>query len=55
MAGLTSLPEVLDLVGDLDDGPGDNTARERFRRYLENDVDNIGHPRLCEGVFVGFR
>ena len=45
----TTLSEVLDLVGKLDDTPGDDTARERFRRYFtRNLVTPVGH-----GLFKG--
>jgi hypothetical protein len=36
------LSEVLDLVGTLDDSPGDDTPRERFRRYLRQKVTSVG-------------
>ncbi len=36
------LNEVLDLVGTLDDSPGEDTARERFRRYLQGKVTSVG-------------
>lgn len=36
------LNEVLDLVGTLDDSPGEDTARERFRRYLREKVTSVG-------------
>jgi len=41
----TTLSEVLDLVGKLDDTPGDETARERFRRYLSKNVQDAGQIR----------
>jgi hypothetical protein len=40
-----SLDQILDLVGPLDDAGGDNTPRERFRRYLANSVSTIGAVR----------
>ncbi|MFW6116495.1 MAG: EVE domain-containing protein, partial [bacterium] len=36
------LNEVLDLVGTLDDSPGEDTARERFRSYLKRKVTSVG-------------
>jgi len=36
---------ILDLVGTLDDSPGDETARERFRNYLAREVEDVGHTR----------
>jgi len=36
------LNEVLDLVGTLDDSPGDDTPRERFRTYLRKKVTSVG-------------
>lgn len=40
-----SLDVILDLVGSLDDTPGEDTARERFRNYLTREVDEVGHVR----------
>lgn len=40
-----SLDVILDLVGKLDDSPGDDTARERFRNFLEREVEDVGHAR----------
>jgi len=40
-----SLDVILDLVGTLDDSPGDETARERFRNYLAREVEDVGHTR----------
>jgi hypothetical protein len=40
-----SLDEVLGLVGPLDDSPGDETARERFRRFLKSNVNEVGQVR----------
>jgi hypothetical protein len=40
-----SLEEILRLVGPLDDSPGDDTARERFRRFLKNNVKEVGQIR----------
>lgn len=42
---LHTLPTTLDLVGKLDDSPGDDTARERFRRFLRKNVVEIGQIR----------
>lgn len=39
------LAQILELVGALDDTPGDNTARARFRRYLAESVTTIGSVR----------
>lgn len=33
-----TLQQILSLVGTLDDSPGDDTPRERFRRYLKENV-----------------
>jgi hypothetical protein len=41
----SSLDVILDLVGTLDDTPGENTARERFRNHLSRKVDEVGHVR----------
>lgn len=40
-----SLDVILDLVGKLDDSPGDDTARERFRDFLGREVEDVGHAR----------
>lgn len=40
-----SLKVILDLVGRLDDSPGKGTARVRFRKYLEREVEDVGHAR----------
>jgi hypothetical protein len=42
---ILSLEQILDLVGPLDDTLGENTPRERFRRYLANSVRTIGAVR----------
>jgi hypothetical protein len=39
------LSDLLALVGPLDDSPGDETARERFRRFLKNNVKEVGQIR----------
>jgi hypothetical protein len=36
---------ILDLVGSLDDAPGDNTARVRFRTYLATGLTELGSIR----------
>lgn len=40
-----TLTEILELVGPLDDTPGDHTARERFRAYLLKSVTTVGALR----------
>ncbi len=40
-----TLKEILDLVGKLDDSPGEDTGRERFRRHLMSNVTEIGQIR----------
>jgi len=40
-----TLAEILDLVGKLDDSPGDDTGRERFRRYLGKHLLTPGQVR----------
>lgn len=40
-----TLEQILGLVGTLDDSPGDDTARERFRFYLRNSLGSIGDVR----------
>jgi len=37
-----SLEDILDLVGNLDDSSGDDSPRERFRRYLKTRVTETG-------------
>jgi hypothetical protein len=37
--------EILGLVGKLDDTPGDETSRERFRRFLEENISEVGQIR----------
>ena len=36
-----TLNQILDLVGPLDDSAGADTPRERFRRFLTNNVLNV--------------
>jgi len=40
-----SLSQILALVGKLDDSPGEETARERFRRFLKENVLEVGQVR----------
>jgi hypothetical protein len=40
-----TLKQILDLVGKLDDSPGDETPRERFRRFLKENVKEVGQVR----------
>jgi len=40
-----SLNEILDLVGPLDDSAGEDTPRERFRRFLRKNVHEVGEVR----------
>ena len=42
---ISTLQEVLDLVGTLDDTPGENSSRERFRNYLTRSTQTIGAVR----------
>jgi hypothetical protein len=37
--------QILDLVGKLDDSPGDDTPRERFRRFLKDNILEVGQIR----------
>ena len=39
------LDEILDLAGSLDDSPGANTPRQRFRDFLANNVTEVGQVR----------
>lgn len=39
------LDELLDLVKPLDDSPGEETGREKFRRFLKNNVKEVGQVR----------
>lgn len=39
------LSEILEVVGSLDDGPGEDTARQRFRRFLDKNVHDVGQLR----------
>src|ERR1039457_1441825 len=40
-----TLNQILELVGKLDDAPGDGTARERFRTFLKQNVIEVGQIR----------
>ncbi len=40
-----TLDQILALVGKLDDSPGDETPRERFRRFLKENVRAVGEIR----------
>lgn len=40
-----TLSQILDLVGKLDDTPGAETARERFRNFLRDNVKEVGQAR----------
>jgi len=40
-----TLKQILDLVEKLDDSPGDDTPRERFRRFLKENVKEVGQVR----------
>ena len=42
---MITLQQILELVGTLDDSAGENTARERFRKYLNDSVKNVGALR----------
>lgn len=42
--GIT-LTQILNLVGKLDDTPGDDTPRERFRKFLRDNVKEVGQIR----------
>jgi hypothetical protein len=42
---ISTLQEVLDLVGTLDDTAGENSSRERFRNYLTRSAQTIGAVR----------
>lgn len=45
MSNVLTLNQILALVGKLDDSPGNETARERFRRFLKENVREIGQVR----------
>jgi hypothetical protein len=45
MSANVTLGQILDLVGKLDDTPGNETARERLRNFLRESVTEAGQPR----------
>jgi hypothetical protein len=42
---IASLTDILDLVGALDDTPGESAPRDRFRNYLLKSVTTVGAVR----------
>ena len=42
---MITLQQILELVGTLDDSLGENTARERFRKFLNDSVRTVGAVR----------
>jgi hypothetical protein len=42
---MMTLDQILGLVGPLDDTPGSDTPRERFRKFLQTSVTSIGEVR----------
>lgn len=40
-----TLNQILALVGKLDDSQGDDTPRERFRRFLKDNTNEVGQVR----------
>ncbi len=40
-----TLRQILALVGELDDSPGNETSRERFRRFLKDNAKEVGQLR----------
>jgi hypothetical protein len=40
-----TLNQILALVGKLDDSPGEDTPRERFRRFLKDNINEVGQVR----------
>ena len=42
---LETLKGIFELIGSLDDKPGEDTPRERFRRYIRNNIIEIGQIR----------
>jgi len=40
-----TLSQVLGLVGKLDDSPGKDTPRERFRRFLRENIKDVSSLR----------
>lgn len=47
---MITLQQILELVGTLEDTPGLNTARERFRNYLASNATEMGTVRDYVGV-----
>lgn len=45
MSTALTLQQILSLVGKLDDSPGDETPRERFRQFLKQNVKDVGQVR----------
>jgi hypothetical protein len=43
--GNITLKQILSLVGKLDDTPGEDNPRERFRLYLKDNVNEVGQVR----------
>lgn len=44
-ATVISLDDILDLVGRLDDSPGTDASRERFRQHLQKKIVEVGQLR----------
>ena len=42
---LNQLSQILDLVGQLDDSSGEGTPQQRFRRFLDKNVVEVGQVR----------
>jgi hypothetical protein len=40
-----ALDQILALVGKLDDAPGEDVPRERFRRFLQENINEVGQVR----------
>jgi len=40
-----TLSQILALVGELDDSPGNETPRDRFRRFLKDNAKDVGQLR----------
>ena len=40
-----SLTQILNLVGKIDDSPGEDTPRERFRKFLSENVNEVGQVK----------
>ncbi len=50
---LRTLDDVLAHVGPLDDAPGPETGRERFRRHLADNIQNLGRLREYVDTCLG--